>query len=215
MEIAKKIHKTFDDLNQERILSVATTCFEYNGMDHLECALVNAQKVCQESIVWSTIYSKLQGPELEIKEESGIKRPKELAENTSLVKLSGEKIKNGKRDETVVPTNEPFIYSKFLQIFKDKGAELFDYFQSEYTLDDHSPVAKYSYIFHFLAYEQLIIARSQSKYMEFIKDTLGFNMSKILPENDKFSDDIQPLSSRLKSNFERKSTSEQNRNWIE
>ena len=92
---------------------------------------------------------------------------------------------------------------------------MFDYFQGEYTLDDHSPVAKYSYIYHYLVYEQFIIARSQSKYMEFIKDTFGVTMSKILSENEKFNDDIHHLLSRLKSNFERKSKSEQNRNGIE
>jgi len=80
----------------------------------------------------------------------------------------------------------------------------------EYTLDDNSPVAKYSYIYHFLAYEQLITARSQSKYMEFIKDTFGITMSKILPENDKFNDDIHPLLSRLKSNYEKRSKKELN-----
>jgi hypothetical protein len=46
--------------------------------------------------------------------------------------------------------------------------------------------------------------------MEFIKDTFGINMSKILPENDKFNDDIHPLLSRLKSNYEKRSKKELN-----
>ena len=298
MDIAEKIHLTFDDLDQERLMSVAITCLEmvnplrldlslcrndqkkmkiiqskrkqakekikemairsqyavslyyqhldiefnkafsfqssnlpdtpdgtsifnvkisrppdsedqYNGMDHLECALTNAQKVCQDSIVWTIFYSELEDMEQEVKQGVGFDKPEKLSENASSVKASGEWTAIGKKDQTGLPANEPLIPAKFLQIFKEGGAELFEYFQSEYTLDDQSPVAKYSYIYHFLTYEQLIIARCQSKYIEFIKESFGVNMSKILPENDRFEDHIHPLLSRLKSNFGRKSKSEQ------
>ena len=179
--------------------------------NHLECALASAQKVCAESILWTIFYSELEDMEQEVIEEMSVNKGNELAENTASVKEYGQEIKIKKKDDIGLPITETMVPSKFLQIFKERGVELFDYFQSEYILDDGAPVAKYSYIYRFLAYEQLINARSQSKYREFIKDTFGVNMSKIFPENDKFNDDIHRLLSRLKSDFERKHKSEMNR----
>ena len=186
---------------------------KFNELDHVACALINAQKICEESIVWTIFYSELEDLEQDIQNGMGIDKKYELNETISSVKESGEVMKIEKSNETGLPVNGTIVSSKYLQIFKKEASyELFCYLQMEYTLDDNSPVAKYSYIYHFLAYEQLITARSQSKYLEFIKDTFGINMSKILPENDRFNDDIHHLLSRLRSNFERKSKSEQNRN---
>ena len=153
--------------------------------------------------------------ELDIQNGMDIDKKNELAETASSVREFSKEIKIEKSNETGLRINGVIVSSKYLQIFKERGFELFDYLQSEYTIDDSTPVAKYSYIYHFLAYEKLITARSQLKYMEFIKDTLGINMSKILPENEKFNDHIQHLLSRLKSDFERKCKMEVNLNWIE
>ncbi len=183
----------------------------YNEVDHVECALTNAQKASEEFIVWTIFYSELEDMEQELRDQTGIDRKNESAETISSVNGSGEEMRIGKNNETGLPVNGTIFSSKHHQIFKKEASyELFWYLQMEYTLDDNSPVAKYSYIYHFLAYEQLITARSQSKYMEFIKDTFGITMSKILPENDKFNDDIHPLLSRLKSNYEKRSKKELN-----
>ena len=183
----------------------------YNEVDHVECALINAQKASEEFFVWTIFYSELEDLEQDLQNGTGIDRKNEFAETISLVNGSGEEMKIDKNNETGLPVNGTIFSSKHHQIFKKEASyELFCYLQMEYTLDDNSPVAKYSYIYHFLAYEQLITARSQSKYMEFIKDTFGINMSKILPENDKFNDDIHPLLSRLKSNYEKRSKKELN-----
>lgn len=182
-------------------------------VDHVECALINAQKASEEFIVWTIFYSELEDMEQAIDEAISLDKNNELAETASSGKEYSAAIKIEKSNQTIMPVNGTVVSSKYLQIFKKEAAyELFCYLQMEYTLDDHSPVAKYSYIYHFLTYEQLIIARSQSKYMEFIKDTCGINMSKILPENDKFNDDIHHLLSRIKSNFDRKNKSEQKQN---
>ena len=183
-----------------------------NEVDHVACALINAQKVCEESILWTIFYSELEDLKLDIQEGMYDDKKYELAEATSSVKESSEEIKIEKKEDAGLPISGISVPSKFLQIFKERGFELFDYLQSEYSLDDGSPVAKYSYIYHFLSYEQLINSRSQLKYMEFIQESYGINMSKILPENDKFNDHIQHLLSRLKSDFERKCKMEVNLN---
>jgi hypothetical protein len=183
---------------------------QYNGMDHLECALVNAQKVCQESILWTTCYSELEDMEQELKEGISVAKQIELTPHISSVKASGEGTAIGKKDQTGVPTNEALTSSKVLQIFKKGAYELFCYLQAEYTRDDHSPVAKYSYIYRFLDQEQLVTARSQSNYMEWIKETMGIPMSKVFCKTYKYDDTIHHLLSRLKSNFEKRKKSEMN-----
>ena len=134
-----------------------------------------------------------------------------LAEKTSSDKKYDSAIIIEMEEETSGSSTENYIPTKYLQIFKEGGAELFYYLQSEYTLNNNHPVAKYSSIYRFLSYEQLIIARSQSKYMEFIKDSFGISMSKIFSETDKYTDDIHHILSRIKSDFERNHKSEMNR----
>ena len=135
-----------------------------------------------------------------------------LAEKTSSDKKYDSAIIIEMEEETSGSSTENYIPTKYLQIFKEGGAELFYYLQSEYTLNNNHPVAKYSSIYRFLSYEQLIIARSQSKYMEFIKDSFGISMSKIFSETDKYTDDIHHILSRIKSDFERKCKMEVNLN---
>ena len=202
---------------KEKIERILDSEDGYNEMDHVECALTNAQKAGEEFIVWTIFYSELEDLEQYIQEGMDADKKYELAETTSSssssssVKESREEIIIEKKDDAGLPITQTILPSKFVQIFKEGGVELFDYLQCEYSIDNSTPVAKYSYIYRFLAYEQLINARSQMKYMEFIKVTYGVNMSKIFSENDKFSDDIHHLLSRLKSNFDRKSKMEMNR----
>jgi len=183
---------------------------EFNEVDHLECALINAQKASEEFILWTIFYSELEDLEQEIKEEMSVDKKNELAERSSSGKEYREELKIEKSNLTGLPVNVTIVSSKYLQIFKEGGAELFDFFQSEYTIDDHSPVAKYSYIYRFLSEKQFIIARSQTKYMKFIKDTFGVNMSKIFRENYKYRDDIYPILMKLKSDFVKGNKSEMN-----
>lgn len=184
---------------------------QYMEEDHLECALASAQKVCTESILWTIFLSELNDMEMEVKEDMSVDKKNELVENTPSAKENSEEMKIEKGDETGVSINEPAFPSKFIQIFKEGGIELFAYLQSEYTIDDHSPVAKYSYIYRFLAHQQFITARSQTKYMKFIQDTSGVTMSKIFPGNYKYKDDIYPLLGKLKSDFEKGNKLEINR----
>jgi len=184
---------------------------EAEEVDHVEYAMEYTANAIKEFIIEIIFYLELKELEKKYKCSVIADQKEALPEHTSSVKEFRDTIIIETKDEPLASDETPNP-PKFLQIFKEGGYDLFCYLDMEYTIDDISPVAKYSYLYHFLAYEQLIIARSQSKYMEFIKDTFGINMSKILPENDKFNDDIHPLLSRLKSNFDRKYKSELNLN---
>ena len=179
-------------------------------VDHIECVQNYLGCAFKKLFVDTVFIFELKKLENEYKARMTPDPKIVLAEKTPSEKKYDNAIIIEMEEETSGSATENHIPQKYLQIFKEGGAELFCYLQTEYTKDNNHPVAKYSYIYRFLAYEQLITARSQSKYMEFIIDIYGINMSKILPENDKFNDDIHHVLSRLRSNFGKRSKSELN-----
>jgi hypothetical protein len=86
------------------------------------------------------------------------------------------------------------------QIFNDGGYDLFLYLVQNYTRDDKTPKAKFSYLFHYLKYEQLILC-SQLQYISYLEEECKIKLSKIQRANFKYSDQIQPILGRLRSNF--------------
>jgi len=109
--------------------------------------------------------------------------------------------KNGEEPK-IEKLNNTFRLKKFSLLFKEGAWDLFYYLNTEYIKDDKSPKAKYSSIYHYLKYLHLI-AGTQLEYIEFIESEMGVGMSKILPENIKYTDNILPLLKQLKSNFDR------------
>lgn len=91
----------------------------------------------------------------------------------------------------------------FPQIFKEGAYDLFCFLDMEFTKANSMPIAKYSNIFHFLRYEQLVIC-TQLEYIHFIEHETGERMSKILPKNFKYTDTVFPLLKRLKYDFEKR-----------
>lgn len=93
------------------------------------------------------------------------------------------------------------ISNRHHQIFNDGGYNLFLYLVQNYTREDKTPKAKFSNLFHYLKHEQLIIC-SQLQYISFIEEECKIKLSKIQPSNYKYSDQIQPILGRLRSNFQ-------------
>jgi len=102
--------------------------------------------------------------------------------------------------ENKTATTSTNIENQYPQIFSDKEYNLFLYLNDEYSRDNKSPKAKYSYIYHFLKYENSI-SGTQQNYIDFIKKEYNTKMSKIQPINYKYDDEIKPLLMRLKGNF--------------
>src|SRR5665648_200202 len=97
-------------------------------------------------------------------------------------------------------TVSPFVSNLHHQIFNNGGYDLFLYLVQNYTRDDKTPKAKFSNLFHYLKHEQLILC-TQLQYISFIEEELKVKLSKILPSNYKYSEQIQPILGRLRSDF--------------
>lgn len=87
--------------------------------------------------------------------------------------------------------------SGYPQIFADGGYLMFNNLVANYTKDDHSPVAKFSNLYHFFKYEQLICC-TKLEYIDFVAKEYGVHMSKVLPAPQKYHDYILPLLARMK-----------------
>jgi len=106
-------------------------------------------------------------------------------------------------NDTVKESSKPdsaFSSNLHHQIFNDGGYDLFLYLVQNYTRDDKAPKAKFSYLFHYLKYEQFVLC-SQLQYISFIEKECKVKLSKIQNCNLKYSDQIQPILGRLRSNF--------------
>lgn len=121
---------------------------------------------------------------------------KKVPPTLHLLKRLGEEPK-------IMPIDPSTPSKKFLQFFKNEGYDLFCYLDAEYTIDEHTPKTKYSNIYQFLKYHQIIIC-SQRAYIDFIEKQMGVRLSKIFPANYKYDVTILPLLSQLKSNFEKR-----------
>src|SRR5690606_2903293 len=80
----------------------------------------------------------------------------------------------------------------FPEIFKADGYSVFRLLNENYQNSNKKLRAKYSYLYHYLKYEDLLRC-NQLEYIDFIKEQFGIEMSKILPKTLKYVDDIQSL----------------------
>jgi len=93
------------------------------------------------------------------------------------------------QNDAGIETNEE---NDFIGIFKDNGYSVFRLLNEKYQSNNKKLRAKYSYLYHYLKYEDLIRC-NQLEYIDFIKTQFGVEMSKILPKTLKYEDDIQYL----------------------
>jgi len=110
----------------------------YNEMDHVECALINAQKVYAESIVWTIFYSELENMEREVKEEMNLDKKKELTQTTIREIAVKQELMGEEKSQ----------YSLDCQrIFKGmKGQKIFEYLQDN-LVSKKNRLANYTFIF--------------------------------------------------------------------
>ena len=151
-------------------------------------------------LTWRKIMDELNEMAEEIRSKKNIHRKLILHDRVQ----PGESFMEGPGTENLHLNYSP---KKFPQIFNEGAYDLFCYLDTEYTNNNKMLKAKYSQLFHFLTYEQLIIC-TQLEYIKFIANEKGETMSKILGPNFKYTHTILPLFSRLKSDFEK----EQKRN---
>jgi hypothetical protein len=88
----------------------------------------------------------------------------------------------------------------FPQIFIEGGFILFFRLVMKYTKDDKSPVAKFSNLYHFFKYEQILTC-TQLEYISFIESHYDLKMSKIMPANHKYTEVIKPMLERMLRGF--------------
>jgi len=176
------------------------------GLDHSKYAIITTHKQIVKLHGWILFLSALANMAEKLNTNGENDQVKVLPPNNSMIEKYSEVIIVDAEDEGHAG-NETSGSVKTHQLFKEGAYDLFVYLDNEYTVDNSSPVAKYSYIYRFLAYEQLI-GRSIKAYMEFIKETEGVQMSKVLPEGNKYADIIHPLLCRLKSAFEQRKRKE-------
>ena len=92
------------------------------------------------------------------------------------------------------------ISNPFSEKFTDEGWQLFMYLDENYTQDNNAPRAKYSWIFHFLKYYQLISCKKET-YKQFIAERYNMTYSRVQDRQYKYDNVIQPLLERLKQKF--------------
>jgi hypothetical protein len=98
--------------------------------------------------------------------------------------------------------NLPSPSREFSHLFKESCFELFCWLQSGYITNDKALVAKYSNIYHFLSYHQLITC-TQVQFIDFLEIRWQVKLSKILPKNDKYRESDYHVLHRLKLDFEK------------
>ena len=120
---------------------------EYNELDHVECALTNAQKACEETVVWTIFYSELEDLEQDIQEGIDVDRRYEPSE-TTLMKTSVKK-------EPLEIENSQYIHD-WQRIFKDlKAFKIFQYLQDN-LVGEKSQLADYTFIFRQMQRDEYI-----------------------------------------------------------
>jgi len=119
----------------------------YNELDHVECALTNAQKACEETVVWTIFYSELEDLEQDIQEGIDVDRRYEPSE-TTLMKTSVKK-------EPLEIENSQYIHD-WQRIFKDlKAFKIFQYLQDN-LVGQKSQLADYTFIFRQMQRDEYI-----------------------------------------------------------
>lgn len=149
---------------------------QYNGMDHLECALTNAQKVCQESILWTTFYSELEDMERDITEETSLDKPKELSRPS----LNG----------TTVVEDHSCYASDCQHIFKNlKGRKIFEYLQAN-LVSQKNQLADYTFVFRRMQKDEFIFGDIKEKtFRDFLSRHFEIEIeNKLKPEGYNVTD---------------------------
>lgn len=85
------------------------------------------------------------------------------------------------------------------EIFKEGGYKVFCLLNEKYTKDNKATKAKYSNLYHFMDYEDLLNC-TQKEYIAFIHNEHGVLLSKILPRTNKYNDTIKLLLKRYLNN---------------
>ena len=119
----------------------------YNELDHVECALINAQKAGEESIVWTIFYSELEDLEQEITESMPVIQKNELPE--SMIK------KTSFEEEPFEEENSQYSHD-WQRIFKDwKAFKIFEYLQDN-LVTEKNQLADYTFIFRQMQRDEYI-----------------------------------------------------------
>ena len=183
---------------------------EVNEVDHIECVQNYLGCAFKKFFILTIFIYELKKLEIEYKSRMTPDPKIVLAEKTSSGKKYDDAIIIEMEEDTSGSTTNNYIPTKYLQIFKEEGAELFCYLKTKYTINNNHPVAKYSYIYRFLIREQLISQGCQSNYMELIEETIHTKMSKIFTKSIKYEDDILPLLNHLRRDFKKRNKKEMN-----
>lgn len=90
--------------------------------------------------------------------------------------------------------------NRFPHLFIEGGFILFFRLAIKYTIDDSSPVAKFSNLFHFFKYEQILTC-TQAEYLSFIESHYDLKMSRILPAATRYHEIVKPMLERILRGF--------------
>jgi len=138
---------TISSIFKEKIERIGVIEGEYNELDHVECALINAQKAGEEFIVWTIFYSELEFMKGEIKESMNVDQKYELAENT---------IKETPFEEEPFEEENRQYTQDWQRIFKDQKAfKIFEYLQDNLVTEKNQS-ADYTFIFRRLQRDEYI-----------------------------------------------------------
>ncbi|HET6556374.1 MAG TPA: hypothetical protein VFG54_03610 [Prolixibacteraceae bacterium] len=88
----------------------------------------------------------------------------------------------------------------FPHLFIEGGFILFFRLAMKYTIDDNSPVSKFSNLFHFFKYEQILTC-TQAEYLSFIESHYDLKMSKVLPAAIRYHEMVKPMLERILRGF--------------
>lgn len=112
---------------------------EYDGVDHLQCALTNAQKACEASVVWTILYSELEDLEMEVMNEMSLDNKKELEDHT-IREVSG--------NDALIGKGKSQYQHDCQRIFKEdkQGRKVFEYLQAN-LVGKKNHLADYTFVF--------------------------------------------------------------------
>lgn len=88
----------------------------------------------------------------------------------------------------------------FPHLFIEGGFILFFRLAMKYTIDDNSPVSKFSNLFHFFKYEQILTC-TQVEYISFIDSHYDLKMSRILSAGTRYHEIVKPMLEHLLRGF--------------
>lgn len=171
------------------------------NLDHIDYSFNLAKNILTQAISKLIFHFELKKLEKKYLKKLEAEKIKVLPQRKSSKAEYTEAIVVEKETEATT-MNEPSDSSRYSQLFKYKGYELFNYLNTEYTRDNSNPKAKYSYLFHFLSYQELLIC-TKLNWIAFIQSEMNIHLSRIQDKTPKYEDIIFPLLSRLKADFDK------------